>query len=290
MQSEVVPAVCTWVRPPSPNAEPLSQPGQHPTDSGDPAGPGAADTQGDRQQQREKADAEHQCRLPVAENPHPAHGRGEAQQGERGAGAAAAGDALGELCWEEGLEAVLCVPLAGNSSRDAGWDWGWVLARSRAVLLTVPPVLRRRPSSSRRLSTSSPWSRRRPGYYSRTPSSSGSSRWCSGRWEGGTVLCGWGRDGHNLGGAQSITASPWGLGETPILITAGWRCFTASWQARGADGGIESVCCPYPQEAFLFATPTLGWPWGFRPPHELRATRVALGMDLGLALPTPGPR
>lgn len=35
---------------------------------------------------------------------------------------------------------------------------------------------------------------------------------------------------------------------------------------------------------------SLGWPWGFRPPQKLRATRVALGMDLGLALPTPGPR
>uniref|UniRef100_A0A8B9D1N1 Uncharacterized protein n=1 Tax=Anser brachyrhynchus TaxID=132585 RepID=A0A8B9D1N1_9AVES len=55
--------------------------GQHPVDSGDPAGPGAADTQGDRQQQRAKADAEHQRWFPVAENPHPAHGRGEAQQG-----------------------------------------------------------------------------------------------------------------------------------------------------------------------------------------------------------------
>lgn len=213
--SEVVPAGRAWVRPPSPNVELLSQPGQHPTDSGDPAGPGAADTQGDRQQQREKADAEHQCWLPVSENPHPAHGRGEAQQGERGAGATALGDALGELCWEEGLEAVLCVALAGNSSRDAGWEQGCVLARSRAVLPhRAPGFLCRRPSSSRRLSTSSLWSRRRPGYYSRTPSSSGSSRCCPGRWEG-TVLCRQGRDGHNFGWAQSTTASPWDLGETP---------------------------------------------------------------------------
>uniref|UniRef100_A0A8B9DGY2 Uncharacterized protein n=1 Tax=Anser cygnoides TaxID=8845 RepID=A0A8B9DGY2_ANSCY len=67
--------------PPTSNTQPLSQLGQHPVDSGDPAGPGAADTQGDRQQQRAKADAEHQRWFPVAENPHPAHGRGEAQQG-----------------------------------------------------------------------------------------------------------------------------------------------------------------------------------------------------------------
>lgn len=66
-----------------PNPMPFLQLGQHPVDSGDPAGPGASDTQGNRQQQRETADAEHQCWLPVSENPHPTHGRGEAQQGER---------------------------------------------------------------------------------------------------------------------------------------------------------------------------------------------------------------
>lgn len=68
-----------------PNPGSLSQLGQHPVDSGDPAGPGAADTQGNRQQQRETADAEHQCWLPVPENPHPTHGWGEAQQGEQDA-------------------------------------------------------------------------------------------------------------------------------------------------------------------------------------------------------------
>uniref|UniRef100_A0A8C0FCT5 Transcription factor AP-4 n=1 Tax=Bubo bubo TaxID=30461 RepID=A0A8C0FCT5_BUBBB len=51
------------------------------TAGANPAGPGATDTQGNRQQQRETADAEHQCWLPVSENPHPTHGRGEAQQG-----------------------------------------------------------------------------------------------------------------------------------------------------------------------------------------------------------------
>lgn len=66
-----------------PNPTSLSQLGQHPTDSRDPAGPGAADTQGNRQQQRETADAEHQCWLPVPENSHPTHGWGEAQQGEQ---------------------------------------------------------------------------------------------------------------------------------------------------------------------------------------------------------------
>lgn len=70
------------------------------------------------------------------------------------------------------------------------------------------------------------------------------------------------------GGAQSITASPWGLGETPILITARWRCFTASWQARGVDGGIESVCCPYPQEAFLIGMAMGVSPSPGAPGHE----------------------
>uniref|UniRef100_G1TW97 Transcription factor AP-4 n=1 Tax=Oryctolagus cuniculus TaxID=9986 RepID=G1TW97_RABIT len=61
------------------------RPGQHSTDPGDAAGPGAADPAGDRQQQRAAAHAEHQRGLPVPQDPHPPHGRREAQQGSHSA-------------------------------------------------------------------------------------------------------------------------------------------------------------------------------------------------------------
>ncbi|XP_058013718.1 transcription factor AP-4 isoform X2 [Ahaetulla prasina] len=63
-----------------PQGQPKRAPGQHPPDPRDAEGPGTTDTQGDRQQQRAKAHAEHQCRISVPENSHPTHGRGEAQQ------------------------------------------------------------------------------------------------------------------------------------------------------------------------------------------------------------------
>lgn len=189
--------------PPTSHTQRLSQLGQHPVDSGDPAGPGAADTQGDRQQQRAKADAEHQRRFPVAENPHPAHGRGEAQQGE-----------LGLWPWVTWVSVPhLVLPCTASGAMPGKGKVGVVLAagkpqgryraggsgRDHDFCLTTPRLSRRRPSSSRRRSTSSPWSRRRPGYCSRTPSSSGSSRCCPGRCEGtvpgageGTVPAAWG--------------------------------------------------------------------------------------------------
>uniref|UniRef100_A0A8C7EXA9 Transcription factor AP-4 n=1 Tax=Neovison vison TaxID=452646 RepID=A0A8C7EXA9_NEOVI len=46
-----------------------------------PSGPGAADSAGDRQQQRAETHAEHQRGLPVPQDPHPPHRWREAQQG-----------------------------------------------------------------------------------------------------------------------------------------------------------------------------------------------------------------
>lgn len=195
--------------PPTSNTQPLSQLGQHPVDSGDPAGPGAADTQGDRQQQRAKADAEHQRWFPVAENPHPAHGRGEAQQGEPGLRRWVTQVSVPHLvvsysaCGAMPEKGKVGRWLQGNPRGGAGQG-----ARGGTVTAASPPprLSRRRPSSSRRRSTSSPWSRRRPGYCSRTPSSSGSSRCCPRRWEG-TVL---GAGEGTVPAAQHFAAAPRG--------------------------------------------------------------------------------
>ncbi|KAI2576853.1 transcription factor AP-4 [Homo sapiens] len=56
-------------------------PCQHSTNPRDSAGPGAADSAGDRQQQRAETHAEHQRGIPVPQDPHPPHRRREAQQG-----------------------------------------------------------------------------------------------------------------------------------------------------------------------------------------------------------------
>lgn len=88
----------------------------------------------------------------------------------------------------------------------------------------------RQPSSSRQPSTSSPWSRKRLGYCSRTPSSSGSSRYCprDGTGGNGTILAGQGGD---------VICSSLGSGWDPLLCSArDWRC---SFGKAGIQPGIS---------------------------------------------------
>lgn len=61
----------------------LSQPGQHPPQSGDGPGPRETNSPRDCQQQRTPAHAEHQRRFPVPQNTPAPHGRRETQQGAK---------------------------------------------------------------------------------------------------------------------------------------------------------------------------------------------------------------